>query len=73
MIEVGNFETRPDAEFARSLLAGAGIPCVLAPAETTGAYPVDLRSCARLFVADADAHDAAVILRDYAPGEGDHR
>ena len=38
MVEVGRFDTRADAEFARSLLAAAGIPCVLAPNEAAGAY-----------------------------------
>ena len=47
MVEVGRFDTRTDAEFARSLLAAAEIPCVLAPDEAAGAYPIDL-SAARV-------------------------
>ena len=66
MVEVGRFDTRTDAEFARSLLAAAGIPCVLAPDEAAGAYAIDLSGGARVLVADADAHDAAVILRHHA-------
>ena len=72
MVEVGRFDRRADAEFARSLLAAAGIPCVLAPDETAGAYPIDHSGGARVLVADADADDAAVILRDHAPGEEEH-
>jgi hypothetical protein len=62
MIEVARFDTRADAEFARSVLAAAGIPCVLAPNEAPGAYPIYLSGGARLLVADADAHDAVEIL-----------
>jgi Putative prokaryotic signal transducing protein len=72
MVEVGRFDTRADAEFARSLLAVAGIPCVLAPDEAVGAYPIDHSGGARVLVADADADDAAVILGDHAPTEGEH-
>ena len=72
MVEVGRFDTRTDAEFARSLLAVAGIPCVLAPDEATGASPIQPSGGARVLVADADAHDAAVILRYHALTEEDH-
>jgi hypothetical protein len=71
MIEVGRFDTRADAEFARWLLAAAGIPCVLAPDEAAGAYPIDRSGGARVLVADADADDAAVILGHHTPGEED--
>ena len=71
MVEIGRFDTRADAEFARSLLAAAGIPCVLAPDEAAGAYAIDRSDGARVLVADADAHDAAVILSDHAPSEED--
>jgi hypothetical protein len=71
MVEVGRFDTRTDAEFARSLLAAAGIPCVLAHDEVAGAYPIDFSGSTRVLVADADAYDAAVILRHHAPGEED--
>jgi hypothetical protein len=71
MVEVGRFDTRTDAEFARSLLAAAGIPCVLAPDEAAGAYPIDRSGGARVLVADADADGAAVILRHHTPGEED--
>jgi Putative prokaryotic signal transducing protein len=70
MVEVGRFDTRADAEIARSLLAAAGIPCVLAPAEAAG-YAIDRSGGARVLVADADAHDATAILRDQAPSEED--
>ena len=63
MIEVGRFDTRRDAECARSLLAAAGIPCILAPDKTSGAYAINLSGGARLLVADADGDDAAEILR----------
>jgi hypothetical protein len=69
MVEVGRFDTRADAEVARSLLAAAGIPCVLAPDEAAGAYPIALSGGARVLVADADAHDAAVILSHHASSE----
>jgi Putative prokaryotic signal transducing protein len=72
MVEVGRFDTRADAEFARSLLAAAGIPCVLAPNEAAGAYAIDRSGGARVLVADADAHDATVILRDHAPRKDEH-
>jgi len=68
MVEIGRFDTRADAELARSLLAAAGIPCVLAPDEETWAYPIGLSGCARVLVAEADAHDAASILGGGAPG-----
>ena len=71
MVEVGRFDTRADAEFARSLLAAAGIPCVLAPDDAGGAYPIDLSGGARVLVADADAPEAAVILTDHAPTEAE--
>lgn len=67
MIEVGRYDIRTDAEFARSLLAAAGIPCVLVPDEACGA---DVCGGARLLVAEADAHDAAEILRHHVPTEG---
>jgi hypothetical protein len=69
MIEVGRFATRTDAEFARSLLATAGIPCVLAPDEASRAYSADPSVGARLLVADTDAHDAAEILRPHQPSD----
>jgi hypothetical protein len=72
MVEVGTFDTRTDAEFARSLLAAAGIPCVLAPDQAAG-YPIDLSGGARVLVAEADAHDAAVILRHHEPSKEDGR
>jgi hypothetical protein len=64
MIEVGRFDTRADAEFARSLLANAGIPCVLAPDEESVAYRIDRLGAARLLVAEADADEALAILAD---------
>jgi len=73
MIEVGRFDARTDAAFARSLLAAAGIPCVLAPDTASGPYPIGLSGGARLLVADADAHDAAEILRQHEPPEEDRR
>ena len=72
MVEVGRFDTRTDAEVARSLLAAAGIPCVLAPDEAAGAYAIDPAGGARVLVADADALEAAVILRHHAPNEEEH-
>jgi hypothetical protein len=72
MVEVGRVDNQTDAEFDRSLLAAAGIPCVLAPDEAAGAYAIDPSGGARVLVADADAHDAAVILRHHAPTEEDH-
>jgi hypothetical protein len=72
MIQVGRFDTRADAEFARSLLAAAGIPCVLAPDKTFGADPIGLAG-ARLLVADADAYHAAKILRHHDRTEEHHR
>jgi hypothetical protein len=71
MVEVGRFDTRADAEIARSLLAAAGIPCVLAPGEETHTQPIDVSGAARLLVAEADAHEAAAILsRDAPSNEG---
>ena len=72
MIEVGRFDARTDAEFARSLLAAAGIPCVLAPGWPSGASMANLAGGARLLVAEADASDAIAILRCHEPSE-DHR
>jgi hypothetical protein len=69
MVEIGRFDTRAGAEFARSLLAAAGIPCVLAPDEAAGAYAIDRSGGARVLVADADAHDAAVTLKYHTPRE----
>jgi hypothetical protein len=67
MIEVGRFDTRADAELARSLLAAARIPCILAPDTASGDEPIDLSSGARLLVAEGDAHDAVEILRHHEP------
>jgi hypothetical protein len=69
MVEVGTFDTRAEAEFARSLLAAAGIPCVLAPDEGACAYPIGLSGCARVLVAEADAHNADAILRRHSAGK----
>jgi Putative prokaryotic signal transducing protein len=73
MVEVGRFDTRADAESARSLLAAAGIPCVLAPHQAAGAYAIDRSGGARILVADADAHDATAILRDHPPSDEEHQ
>jgi hypothetical protein len=71
MVEVGRFDTRAEAEIGRSLLAAAGIPCVLAPGERTHTRPIDVSGAARLLVAEADAHQAAAILsRDVPCKEG---
>ena len=67
MVEVGRFDTRAQAEFARTLLAAGGIPCVLAPDEGPGTFAIDLSGGARVLVADADADDAVLILRRHAP------
>ena len=73
MIEIGRFDTRADAEVARSLLKAAGIPCVLAPDEAAGADPIDLSVAARVLVAEADACDAAVILMHHVPSRENRR
>lgn len=73
MVEVGRFATRADAALARSLLTAVGIPCVLAPDEPAGAYPVGVTAGARILVADPDARDAAVILGQHTPGDEDER
>ena len=72
LVEIGQFDTRAEAELARSLLAAAGIPCVLTPDDAVSAHPSEL-SGARLLVADADARDAAAILRNYVSSEEDDR
>ena len=69
MVEVGRFDTRAAAEIGRSLLAAAGIPCVLAPGDATHTGPIDVSGAARLLVAEADAHDAAAILGREGAGE----
>ena len=73
MVEVGRFDTRSDAEAARSLLAAAGIPCVLAPNQATGTHPTDPLDGAHILVADADAHDATAILSHHTPTQQDHQ
>jgi hypothetical protein len=55
----------------QSLLAAAGIPCVLAPNEAAGAYAIDRSGGARILVADADAHHATTILTDHPPNDED--
>jgi hypothetical protein len=45
---------------------------VLAPDQAAG-YPIDLSGGARVLVAEADAHDAAVILRHHEPSKEDGR
>jgi hypothetical protein len=70
MLEVGRYDTRAEAELARGVLAAAGIPCVLAPDEAASAFPLDRSGGARLLVAEADAHDAADILRQQTRREG---
>lgn len=71
MVEAGRFDTRTEAELARRALAAAGIPCVLTPDEAARAFPSDLSGGARLFVAEADAHAAALILERHALREDD--
>jgi hypothetical protein len=66
MVEVGRYDTRTEAELARRALAAAGIPCVLGPDEAARTFPADLSGGARLFVAEANAHGAAEILRQHA-------
>ncbi len=73
MIEVGRFDSRTDAQYARSLLAAAGIPCVLAPHEAFGAHPPGSSGGARLLVAEADAQAAGEILHHHRPGEDGDR
>ena len=73
MIEVGKFETRTNAELARSLLAAAGIPCILAPDEASGVHPLDFPGGARLLVAEADANAALAILGHREPTQDDRR
>jgi hypothetical protein len=63
MVEIGRFETRDEAERARTLLAAAGIPSLLTPDEAGSDYPMRDAGGARLFVAEADAEAAAAILR----------
>jgi Putative prokaryotic signal transducing protein len=67
MIEVGRFVSRTQAESARSLLAAAGIPCILAPDAAFAASPIDLSGGACLLVAEADAPRAAEILEHCQP------
>lgn len=62
MIRIGTYRTREDAELAQAALAAAAIPSVLEADDAGGAYPFDLTAAARLFVADADADDAAALL-----------
>jgi hypothetical protein len=73
MVEVGRFDTRAEAELARSRLAAAGIPCVLAPDGARPACPISLPGGARLLVAEADAGDAAAIFRHHVADEEDGR
>ena len=63
MVEVGAYPTRSDAELAQGALAAAGIPSVLASDDAGGAYPFDLTGGARLLVEEADAEDAAAVLK----------
>ena len=63
MTEVGKFETRDEAERARTVLARAGIPSVLTPDESGSDEPLTRAGGARLLVAEADAEAARAILR----------
>jgi hypothetical protein len=63
MTEVGKFETRDEAERARTVLARAGIPSVLTPDEPGSDDPLMRAGGARLLVAEADAEAASAILR----------
>jgi hypothetical protein len=67
MIEVGRFVTWTQAESARSQLAAAGIPCILAPGTALAACPIDPTRGACLLVAEADAPHAAEILEPHKP------
>jgi hypothetical protein len=62
MIRIGTYRTREDAELAQAALAAADIPSVLEADDAGGAYPFDLTSAARLFVAAGDADDATAVL-----------
>jgi hypothetical protein len=61
-VEVGSYTTRSEAELAQSALAAAGIESEISADDAGGAYPFDLTGGARLFVEEADAEDAAVVL-----------
>jgi hypothetical protein len=66
-VEVASYPTRSDAELAQAALAAAGIESVLTSDDAGGAYPFDLTGGARLFVEEADAEDAAVVLGERPP------
>jgi hypothetical protein len=70
-VEVGSYTTRSDAELAQAALAAAGIESVVSADDAGGAYPFDLTGGARLFVEEADAEDAAVVLGE--PNARNHR
>jgi hypothetical protein len=58
MVEVGAYLTRSDAELAQSTLAAAAIPAVISADDADGA---------RLLVDEADAQDAAAVLKTSLP------
>jgi hypothetical protein len=70
-VEVGSYATRSDAELAQAALAAAGIESVVSADDAGGAYPFDLTGGAHLFVEEADAEDAAVVLGE--PNARNHR
>jgi hypothetical protein len=71
-VEAASYPSRSDAELAQAALAAAGIESVLVADDAGGAYPFDLTGGARLFVEEADAEDAAVVLGERPPaGERD--
>jgi Putative prokaryotic signal transducing protein len=69
MVEVGSYRARDDAELAQTALRAAGIPSVLTVDDAGGAYP--LTGTARLLVDGADAEDAAAVLSERLPSNGE--
>jgi hypothetical protein len=63
MVEVGVYRTRSEAEIAQGALAAAGIEAFVSADDAGGAIPFSLSAGVRLLVEDADAEDAAALLR----------
>ena len=63
MVEIGSYDSRSEAERARSLLTAQRIPCLIVSDVAPGTLAADGARLTRLLVAEADADQAARILR----------
>ncbi|CAN5873393.1 hypothetical protein BH23GEM9_BH23GEM9_07490 [soil metagenome] len=71
-VMIAAFRYRHEAEFARATLEGAGIPSMMSADDGGGMRPeIMSANPVRVYVREEDAAEAAEILQDVTPGDGD--